>query len=240
MSTLILLVLLVGGVLYLGGGLWHLYRYLQARRVHPQAPRLWGRQRRHFFWLTGMGVVLTFVFLAAAWWSLPGTGPGRLALGGNARQTATATGTVLGNGQEVAPLRPKVRGPVPVMQEALASSSTTSSASTTTTTSTTESTLTTTGPPAAKPAAKPPLSASGAAWTVCAASFRRESMAQNYARRLRDQGLPATVSQVDLGERGVWHRVCVGGFATLAEAKGQFQAWERQGLVNDAFLLPLR
>jgi cell division septation protein DedD len=98
---------------------------------------------------------------------------------------------------------------------------------------------TTTAPtPAAPP--QEAEAAKRAAWTVCAASFRRESMAQNYAQRLAGQGLAARVSRADLGEKGVWYRVCLGGFASLAEAKRQYQAWEEQGLISDAFLLPLR
>ncbi|BEQ15703.1 SPOR domain-containing protein [Desulfoferula mesophila] len=96
--------------------------------------------------------------------------------------------------------------------------------------------------PAPTPAAQPQEAeaAKRDAWTVCAASFRRESMAQNYAQRLAGQGLAARVSRADLGDKGVWYRVCLGGFASLAEAKRQYQAWEEQGLISDAFLLPLR
>lgn len=254
MSALILLVLLVGGVLYLGGGLWQLYRYLQARRMHPETPRLWDRHRRRLFGLTGVGVLLIAGFGAVAWWSLPGKGPGWLAPGAANRQAASAAGEVKGRGQSVPPPQFQVRGAVPLMPETVQTTSTAASTTSptttsttestvttsTTTTSTTESTATTSPAPAAEPVAKAPSPAEGSAWTVCAASFRRQTMAQNYARRLQEQGLPARVSQVDLGERGTWHRVCVGGFATLEEAKEQYQAWERQGLISDAFLLPLR
>jgi cell division septation protein DedD len=65
-------------------------------------------------------------------------------------------------------------------------------------------------------------------------------MAQSYAQRLRKQGLPAKVSQVDLGSKGIWHRVCVGSFPSLAEARRQYKDWEKKGLISDAFLLPLR
>ena len=233
MSALILLVLLVGGVLYLGGGLFYLYLYLQARRMHPQAPRFWDGRRRRFLWLAGVGVALILGFVAMAGWPvfsqklpwLPGV---------TASQNPAAGGNEL-----MPPPQTTVRGVVPAMTEAPEVTSTTTEITTTTstTTETTATTSTTLAPKPIKPA-DPVLS--GDAWTVCAASFRREAVAQNYARRLAGQGLPARVNQVDLGKRGTWHRVCVGGFATLAEAKDQYKAWEKQGLISDAFLLPLR
>lgn len=244
MSALILLVLLVGGVVYLGGGLFYLYRYLQARRTRPGSPRLWDGRRRKFVWLTVAGAVLTVAFFATAWWSAPGHEfswrPDFLM----ARQAKSTNPAAMGGGETLPPPQLKVSGVVPPFSQTPETSSTTtitsSTTTTTTTTSTTASTSTTSTAPAAKPVKEAAAATSRDAWTVCAASFRREVVAQNYARRLVDQGLPAGVNQVDLGKRGTWHRVCVGTFSTLAKARGQYKAWEKQGLISDAFLLPLR
>ncbi len=239
MSALILLVLLVGGVLYLGGGLYYLYRYRQMRRMHPRVPRLWAGLRRRFFWLAGVGALLIAGFTAAAWWTLPGQEPAWLSrtLG----HPAPAVGSkAQGGGETIPPPQPVARGTVPAFREAPTTTTTTTS---TTATSTSESTATTSTTLPSRPAgsSKPVVDAKGqGAWTVCAASFRREAVAQGYAQRLVQHGLPARVNQVDLGQRGTWHRVCVGSFPSLAEAKGQYKQWEKQGLISDAFLLPLR
>ncbi|MBU1276018.1 MAG: SPOR domain-containing protein [Proteobacteria bacterium] len=230
MSALILLVLLAGGVLYLGGGLFYLYRYLQARRMHPQAPRMWDGTRRRFLWLAGVGAVMVAGFVCMAWWSPPG--PMDL--------QARATGQEAAVGSEtLPPPQAMVRGPVPAFSETPETTSTTTT-TTTSTTTTTESTASTSTTLAPKPVKNAARSQGRGAWTVCAASFRRESVAQGYAQRLAKQGLPARVNLVDLGKRGTWHRVCVGSFTTLDEARGQYKAWEKQGLISDAFLLPLR
>ncbi|MBU4606452.1 MAG: SPOR domain-containing protein, partial [Proteobacteria bacterium] len=210
MSALILLVLLVGGVLYLGGGLVHLYRYLQARRMHPQASRFWDGQRRRFFQLTGVGVILTIGFFAMAWWSAPGHGAAWMPQALMARQTQLSGPAATDDAETIPPPQVKVQGAVPAFNEAReTTSSTTDTTTTTSTTSSTESTVTTTTAPPPAPVNKPVARQGRDAWTVCAASFRREAVAQNYAKRLADQGLPARVNQVDLGKRGTWHRVCV-------------------------------
>lgn len=240
MSALILLVLLAGGVLYLGGGLFYLYRCLQARRMHPQAPRLWGGQRRRFLWLSGVGLVLLAGFACMAWWSAPGHEVSWLP-GVMDRPGLSAGRAATGGDEALPPPQSLVRGPVPTFRELPGTtSSTTTSTSTTSTTESTATTSTTTPPRPVKPVKDAARAPSQGAWTVCAASFRREAVAQGYAQRLAGQGLPARVSQVDLGKRGTWHRVCVGSFATLDEARGNYKAWEKQGLISDAFLLPLR
>lgn len=231
MSALILLVLLLGGVLYLGGGLFYLYRYLQARRMHPQAPRMWDGTRRRFVWLAGVGAVMVAGFVFMALESLPG--PMDLQARATIQEAA-------GGSEALPPPQAMVRGPVPAFSEALDTTSTTTTTTTTSTTSTTESTASTSTTLAPEPVKNVARSQGRGAWTVCAASFRRESVAQGYAQRLARQGLPARVNLVDLGKRGTWHRVCVGSFATLDEARGQYKAWEKQGLISDAFLLPLR
>ena len=249
MSSLILLVLLLGAVLYLMGGLVYLYRYLQARRRHSQLARVWEEYRKRFVWLGAVGVLLLAGFIFFAWWSLPGNRvPWLPNLFAPARQAAAPQAMDQGAALPAAPA--VVTGRVP--RETVPIDTTTTTTETTTTTS---STLTTTSPPPptpqppapkapapkAKPAAPKAKPAAGDdAWTVCAASFRKKAMAQNYAQRLVAKGLPARVSQVDLGKRGVWHRVCVGGFPSLERARSQYKDWEKQGLISDAFLLPLR
>ncbi len=240
MSSLILLVLLVGAVLYLTGALVYLYRYTQARRRHPQTPRGWEALKHRFFWLTGIGVVLLAGFVFFAWWSLPGNYlpwlPNPFLHQPTAAQQAGAPG-------KVALPAPKsvVSGKVP-LETTTETTSTTTTLDTTTSSTTTETTTTAPPPPPRKtpPPRRAQATRARGAWTVCAASFRKKAMAEKFAARLAKQGLPATVGRVDLGKRGVWHRVCVGEFASLPEARGQYQQWERQGLISDAFLLPLR
>ncbi|MBD3235574.1 MAG: hypothetical protein GF330_02590 [Candidatus Eisenbacteria bacterium] len=57
-------------------------------------------------------------------------------------------------------------------------------------------------------------------YAVQCGSFRRESNATDLVERLRSQGLEARVHPVRIPERGVWHRVIIGGDAdrTAAEA----------------------
>ncbi len=233
MSALVLVVLLLGALLYLAGGLVHLYRYCQARRWHPQVPRLWEEIRRRFIWRSALGVLFLAAFVAFAWWSAPGHSlpwlPNPFVASQGGGQPAGPAPASL------PPAQVKVSGRVPQAPDTTTSTETTTSATTSSTTST--STTTTLPPPPAKAAGG---SREKAAWTVCAASFRKRAMAQSYARRLRKQGLPAKVSRVDLGSRGIWHRVCVGSFPSLAAARRQYKAWENKGLISDAFLLPLR
>jgi cell division protein FtsN len=75
---------------------------------------------------------------------------------------------------------------------------------------------------------------------VCAGSFREQAAAQKYAQRLSKKGLPARVSRVDLGDKGVWHRVCLGNFSSLAEARAKSKVWEQKKLIRASYVLPLR
>ncbi|MCF8034397.1 MAG: SPOR domain-containing protein [Desulfarculaceae bacterium] len=252
MSSLILVVLLAGAVLYLTGGLVYLYRYTQLRRSRPSQPRVWEDLRHRFTWLSVVGVVLLAGFVFVAWWSVPGH---NIPWVPNPFDSGHITTAPRGGGMPWE--RPMVTGTVPMAamtastsdttattatettatmaSETTSTVETTTSASTSTTSTTSTSETTTTEAAQAAPPAPAPGS-----WTVCAASFRKAAMARDYAGRLLKEGLPARVNQVDLGQRGVWHRVCVGAFPSLEQARRQYKNWEKQGLVSDAFLLPLR
>ncbi|MCB2227431.1 MAG: SPOR domain-containing protein [Desulfarculaceae bacterium] len=253
MSSLLLVVLLAGSVIYLAGGLFYLYRYTQARRSRPSQARMWEELRRRAAWLNGVGVILLAGFVFSAWWSVPGhdipgvPNPFDSGRAPAARMAAPAPGLP-------AP-QSMVSGIVPSLIETTSTTSTTDTTSTETTgtesttstetttsaatSSTTSTTETTTTQAAAVPAQADKAPAPGS-WTVCAASFRKAAMAEDYAARLVKDGLPARVNRVDLGQRGVWHRVCVGVFPGLEQARRQYKDWEKQGLISDAFLLPLR
>ena len=63
-------------------------------------------------------------------------------------------------------------------------------------------------------------------YTVNLASFREEARADRFVRQLREKGLEAFCWEIDLPEKGKWHRVSVGNFPTLEYAKS-FAAQER-------------
>ena len=75
---------------------------------------------------------------------------------------------------------------------------------------------------------------------MCAASFRDPEVAELYAQELRAKGLDPMVARVDLGAKGIWNRVCVGTFPTLAEARARSRSWEQRRKIVAPFLLPLR
>jgi cell division septation protein DedD len=56
-------------------------------------------------------------------------------------------------------------------------------------------------------------------YTVNLASFKPKDSADKYVEELKKKGIDAYVWKVDLGEKGTWHRVVVGHFPTLEEAK---------------------
>ena len=243
MSSLILVVLLAGAVLYLAGGLVYLYRYTQARRRRPSQPRAWEELRRRFGWLSVVGLLLLAGFVFVAWWSLPGHDiPWVPNPFDNGRMASAPRGI------EMPWDRPVVTGMVPMASQTTSTSPTTSTTdsetsqttSTVVTTTSATTSSTTTETTTTEAARAPQTAPAPGTWTVCAASFRKAAMAQDYAGRLVKEGLPAQVSQVNLGSRGVWHRVCVGAFPSLDQARRQYKDWEKQGLISDAFLLPLR
>lgn len=71
--------------------------------------------------------------------------------------------------------------------------------------------------PLPKVATAPPASPGGA-FIVQVASFRTSKDAEKLAGRLATYNLKAFVETADLGEKGVWHRVLSGPFATRENA----------------------
>ncbi len=67
--------------------------------------------------------------------------------------------------------------------------------------------------PDKKPAPKP------GAFSVHVFSFKTQPAAQNEIERMNKRGLQAYLETVDLGAKGIWHRVKVGPYATRAEAE---------------------
>lgn len=66
--------------------------------------------------------------------------------------------------------------------------------------------------------AAPPPAASGGSYVVQAASFRQAEEARSLQARLADKAYAAFTEEADLKEKGVWHRVYIGPFATSAAA----------------------
>lgn len=229
MPPLILLALLVGAVLYLAGALLFLYRYLTRKATYPNLPRLWFDYRRRSLWLALLFLLCLAAFVVAALWNSPlpaGQWLSALFGGGSASEQMRA-----GNQRPLDTVaRQTITQPEPTTSTTTTTTSTTSTtASTSTSSSTTSTTL---------PQRRRRSDIKG--WTVCAASFRDPAVAQLYAQRLRKQGLQAQVTRVDLGPKGVWNRVCLGTFPTLAQARSMARSWEKQCLIMAPFLLPLR
>lgn len=63
------------------------------------------------------------------------------------------------------------------------------------------------------------LTGGGKGVVIQVASYRKREKAQELLKTLGDSGYTGTVFQADLGPRGVWHRVRIGPFRTLADAK---------------------
>ncbi len=54
---------------------------------------------------------------------------------------------------------------------------------------------------------------------ILVASFRKGDMAKALANRLKKYGYSGNVEKVDLKEKGVWYRVCVGNYSQKSEAR---------------------
>jgi cell division septation protein DedD len=64
-----------------------------------------------------------------------------------------------------------------------------------------------------------PAVANAGAWEVQAASFQNAEDARKLQAHLTAKGYGASVKAADLGEKGTWHRVMVGAYATGAAAQ---------------------
>ena len=89
--------------------------------------------------------------------------------------------------------------------------------------------------PKPEPAAKPKKS-----YTVCAASFRHKNDADREAKKLMAKGFKPKVLAVDLGQKGRWHRICLGSFPTPALAQARLKALTARGLGGTPFVTRLR
>jgi cell division septation protein DedD len=56
-------------------------------------------------------------------------------------------------------------------------------------------------------------------YTIHVASFKAQKIAGEEVERLLKLGFDAYIETVDLGEKGIWHRVKVGHYATRADAE---------------------
>jgi cell division protein FtsN len=75
-------------------------------------------------------------------------------------------------------------------------------------------------PPAERAAGLAAGSDASARYSVQVASFQELAAARRLATELRrETAMDSTVVTVDLGEKGIWHRVLVGAFATRSEAR---------------------
>ena len=75
-------------------------------------------------------------------------------------------------------------------------------------------------------------------YTLHLASFRGEANAQRLVRELAAKKVSARVAQVDLGPKGRWHRVLVGGFASRAQAQAQGQKLRQAGTIAKFTVIP--
>ena len=243
MAPLVLLALLAGGVLYLAGAIYFLYRYLNLKSVYPMMPRVWHDLRRRFIWLGILAVGCLVGFGFTAYWTMPGHQAPWLLPFFDDGQTVQQVRQMEAKARQTPVNNRLVRQRVEVPDTTMATTTWATTTETTTTESTTSTTITM--PPVARPpqAAKPApakKTARPGGWTVCAASFKEEAPARRYADKLRAQGLEVSVNKARLGSRGTWYRVCVGSFASLNQAKASSREWEKKGLISDPFLLPRR
>lgn len=96
------------------------------------------------------------------------------------------------------------------------------------------------------PAVTPRAAPSGARWGLLLSSWKSEEAARTHFESLAAQGIAVELARADLGEKGVWHRVLFGRFATGAEALaakesavegldlGQSVPVRREGIVESA------
>ncbi len=74
-------------------------------------------------------------------------------------------------------------------------------------------------------------------YAIQISSWRSEPLARNRARELQRQGLEAWVTSVNLGDKGVWHRVMIGSFPTLDTARQYRRVLASQYRLTDTIIL---
>jgi cell division septation protein DedD len=67
-------------------------------------------------------------------------------------------------------------------------------------------------------------------FTINVASFKTQPSADRYVEELKKVGIDAYVWEVNLPEKGKWHRVAVGHFPTLQEAKDHKEELIQKGI----------
>lgn len=79
-----------------------------------------------------------------------------------------------------------------------------------------------------------PLSA--VIFSIHAGSFRKKETAEDEVARLKRMGFEAVVKQTNLGKKGVWYRVKIGKFSTLAEAEKVLQKLQQKVKVKSRII----
>ena len=78
-----------------------------------------------------------------------------------------------------------------------------------------------------------PGPAYAAEFGIQVAAFRTADRAESLMAELRQKGLNVFSRLEQAGQKGMWHRVYVGPYASRAEAKTQAQAFAAQGLISE-------
>ncbi len=65
-------------------------------------------------------------------------------------------------------------------------------------------------------------------YTIHVSSFKTQQYAQKQIEHLRNLGFDAYLETVDLGKKGVWHRIKVGHYATRAEAEQAIKSIQKK------------
>jgi cell division septation protein DedD len=73
------------------------------------------------------------------------------------------------------------------------------------------------------------------AYTINIASFRQKENAEQYVQELKQMGIEAFDWEIDLPQKGKWHRVSVGGFSTRQEAEDYAGDLKQKG-ISDTFI----
>jgi len=267
MVALLILGLFILTALCLVAALVYLYRWIVRKKLFPQLPRLWTGDKKRFVF-SFLGFVLSLIaFIGLSLYTGPGhpaaqekaprqkplrpmfdgKPPPDLAAIQREKARRRAQEQALNTTTTSAP--PTTTTAAPVTTTSAPTTTTAAPVTTTTTTTTAAPTTTTTTappPPKKKPApaqAKPKVKSkapAGKAYTVCAASFRQDKAARAWAAQLAKKGLKPRVVAVELPGKGRWYRVCLGRFATPAQAAARARALKKQGLAQSPFPTRLR
>jgi hypothetical protein len=87
-------------------------------------------------------------------------------------------------------------------------------------------------------AASPEFPAGEGAYTVNVGSFREKARADQHVDDLKKKGFQAFSWEIDLPQKGKWHRVSIGGFSSLSEAERFAKDLEKEGFQTFVATLP--